>query len=181
MNIRETNISGCFVLEPKVFEDSRGYFMETFHQEKLEKALQRKFNFVQENQSVSNKHVLRGMHFQKGEFAQAKIGRVIRGRAFDVVVDLREDSPSFKQIFSIELSEYNKFQIYIPKGLAHGFLALEEHTLFAYLCDAFYNAEADGGIMYNDPDLGIDWGINDSDIILSEKDKKLPYFKDLFP
>lgn len=155
--------------------------METFNRQRFEKLLGEKLEFVQDNQSVSNKHVLRGLHFQKGKYAQAKLGRVIKGAAMDVVVDLRKESPSFGEIFVTELSENNKLQIFIPRGLAHGFLALEDHTIFSYKCDAYYNHTSEGGIIYNDPDLGIDWGIPESELILSEKDRALPSFKVVCP
>jgi dTDP-4-dehydrorhamnose 3,5-epimerase len=155
--------------------------METFHKSKLEEALGYEIDFVQDNQSVSHKHVLRGLHFQRGEHAQAKLGRVVCGKALDVVVDLRKESPSFGKHYTIELSEENRLQIFMPKGVAHGFLALEDQTVFSYKCDAYYNRESEAGILYNDPDLGIDWGIQDEDLILSEKDRVLPQFKQLYP
>jgi dTDP-4-dehydrorhamnose 3,5-epimerase len=154
--------------------------METFHKKKLEEILGEELNFVQDNQSVSQKNVLRGLHFQKGKHAQAKLCRVIRGRALDVVVDLRENSPSFSQVFTIELSGDNNLQLFIPKCLAHGFLALEDQTVFYYKCDAYYDAESEGGIIFNDPDLSVDWGIPESDMLLSDKDRKLPFFKELY-
>ena len=181
MEIESTNIQGCYIIEPTAYRDSRGYFTETFHKEKLEAALGVQLDFVQDNQSVSHKNVLRGLHFQKGKYSQAKLGRVVRGRALDVVVDLRKDSPSFGKAFSFELSEDNNLQIYMPKGLAHGFLALEDQTVFSYKCDAYYNPEFEVGIIYNDPDLAIDWGVPESELILSDKDKALPLFKTLLP
>ncbi|MBT8320948.1 MAG: dTDP-4-dehydrorhamnose 3,5-epimerase [Eudoraea sp.] len=181
MKIQNTNIEGCFLIEPKIFRDSRGNFMETYNKRSFEKLLGEKLVFVQDNQSVSSKHVLRGLHFQKGKYAQAKLGRVVKGAALDVVVDLIKESPSFGEIFTTELSEFNNLQIFIPKGLAHGFLALEDHTVFSYKCDAYYNPSAEGGIIYNDPDLKIDWGIPESKLILSDKDRALPAFKVVFP
>ena len=155
--------------------------METFHKNNLEEALGYQIQFVQDNQSVSHKNVLRGLHFQRGEHAQAKLGRVVRGKAFDVVVDLREDSPSFGKSYTIELTAENRLQIFMPRGVAHGFLALEDQTVFAYKCDAYYNRESESGIVFNDPDLAIDWGISESEIILSDKDRALPTFKQLYP
>ncbi len=181
MEIKGTNIKGCYIVEPEVYRDSRGYFTETFHKEKLEEGLGVQLDFVQDNQSVSHKNVLRGLHFQKGKYAQAKLGKVVRGRVLDVVVDLRKDSPSFGESFSIELSEHNNLQIYMPKGLAHGFLALEDQTVFSYKCDTYYKPESEAGIIFNDPDLAIDWGVPEAELILSEKDKALPSFKTLFP
>ena len=154
--------------------------METYHKMKLEEALGYEIDFVQDNQSVSHKNVLRGLHFQRGEHAQAKLVRVVHGRALDVVVDLRKESPSFGRSFKIELSHDNRLQIFVPKGLAHGFLALDNETVFSYKCDALYNQESEAGIIYSDPDLAIDWGVPDSDLILSDKDRALPYFKELF-
>jgi len=153
--------------------------METYHKSKLEEILEEQIEFVQDNQSVSHKNVLRGLHFQHGKFAQAKLGRVLQGRALDVVVDIRPDSPSFGQTYSLELSEMNRLQIFIPRGLAHGFLALEDQTVFAYKCDNYYNARAERGIVYNDRDLKIDWCIPTSELILSERDRTLPSFKEV--
>ncbi|MDX1315477.1 MAG: dTDP-4-dehydrorhamnose 3,5-epimerase [Eudoraea sp.] len=181
MKIRQTNISGCVVIEPVVFKDSRGDFMEAFHKSKLEEALGYEIDFVQDNQSVSHKNVLRGLHFQRGNHAQAKLGSVIRGRALDVVVDLRKGSPSFGEHYTIELSDENRLQVFMPKGVAHGFLALENQTVFSYKCDAFYHKESEAGIIFNDPDLAIDWGVPDEDLILSDKDRALPFFKELYP
>ncbi|NER09912.1 dTDP-4-dehydrorhamnose 3,5-epimerase [Muriicola jejuensis] len=181
MEIKSTNIQGCYILEPVICRDARGVFMETFHKKKLETLLGGPLEFVQDNQSVSNRNVLRGLHFQKGEHAQAKLGRVVRGRALDVVVDLREKSKSFREVFTIELSEYNNLQLFIPRGLAHGFLALEDQTVFSYKCDAYYYPGSESGIIYNDPELAIDWGIPDSELIISEKDRRLQYLKELFP
>jgi dTDP-4-dehydrorhamnose 3,5-epimerase len=181
LQIEETNLSGCFVIKSTIFKDSRGFFTETFHKNRLEERLGHELNFVQDNQSVSFKNVLRGLHFQKGEHAQAKLVRVIRGRALDVAVDLRVDSPSFGQVYITELSEVNNLQMYMPKGLAHGFLSLEDQTVFYYKCDAYYHQESEAGIIYNDPDLRIEWGIPEPKLILSEKDRKLPFFKQLYP
>ncbi|MCX2718537.1 dTDP-4-dehydrorhamnose 3,5-epimerase [Lentiprolixibacter aurantiacus] len=180
MKIHNTDIVGCIVLEPIIYKDSRGDFMETFHKAELEEALGYPIDFVQDNQSVSHKNVLRGLHFQRGKHAQAKLGRVIQGSALDVVVDLRKESPSFGKTVTIELTGENRLQIFIPKGVAHGFLALENQTVFSYKCDAYYNRESEAGILYNDPDLCIDWGIPDEDLILSEKDRALPLFKQLY-
>jgi dTDP-4-dehydrorhamnose 3,5-epimerase len=154
--------------------------METFHQKKFEAAHGSSINFVQDNQSVSRQFVLRGLHFQKGEYAQAKLARVISGRALDVVVDIRQGSSTFGKHFKTELSANNRKVLFIPKGMAHGFLALEENTIFAYKCDAYYNAAAEAGIIYNDPDLAIDWGVHRNQILLSEKDRQLSGFKDLW-
>ncbi len=181
MKISKTNIEGCFLIEPAVYTDTRGFFMETYNKRNYEELFGSDMEFIQDNQSVSHKHVLRGLHYQKGKYAQAKLGRVVKGAALDVVVDIRKGSPSFGEIFATELSEYNKLAIFIPKGLAHGFLALEDHTIFSYKCDAYYNPSTEAGIIYNDPDLAIDWGIPESELILSEKDKALPAFKEVCP
>lgn len=181
MKITRTEIEGCIILEPELYKDNRGSFMETFNQDVFEKALGQSISFVQDNLSISHKNVLRGLHFQRGRFAQAKLVRVIRGSVRDVVVDLRESSPTFGKHLTIELSEHNGQALFIPKGFAHGFLALENETVFQYKCDAYYHPEAEGGIIYNDPELQIDWGIEDAQPILSEKDLRLPRFKEIFP
>lgn len=155
--------------------------METFNQEVFEKALGHSISFLQDNLSISHKNVLRGLHFQHGRFAQAKLVRVVRGRVRDVVVDLRESSPTFGKHLTIELSEQNRQALFIPKGFAHGFLSLEDQTVFQYKCDSYYHPQAEGGIIYNDPDLQIEWGMEDAQLILSEKDLNLPRFKELFP
>jgi len=176
----KTNIEGCLLIEPTVFKDARGNFMETFHKAELEKQVGGTLDFVQDNQSVSGKHVLRGLHYQKEPFSQAKLVRVVRGRVLDVVVDLRPDLPTFGHHYSVELSAENRKMLFIPRGLAHGFLALEDQTVFCYKCDAYYHPASEGGILYNDPDLGIDWVVDASKLILSEKDLSQPTFKELF-
>ncbi|MCE2613617.1 dTDP-4-dehydrorhamnose 3,5-epimerase [Flavobacteriaceae bacterium D16] len=180
MKIHHTNVFGCVLIEPVIYTDSRGDFMETYHKAKLEEVLGYKIEFVQDNQSVSRKHVLRGLHYQRGEHAQAKLGRVVRGSALDVVVDLRKDSASYGKNYMVELSEENRLQIFIPRGVAHGFLALKDQTVFSYKCDNYYNQESEAGIIYNDPDLAIDWGVSETDLILSDKDRALPNFKELY-
>lgn len=181
MKIIRTYIEGCIILEPELHTDNRGAFLETFNQEVFERVLGHSISFVQDNLSISHKNVLRGLHFQQGEFAQAKLVRVVRGRVRDVVVDLRESSPTFGKHLTIELSEQNKQALFIPKGFAHGFLALEDQTVFQYKCDAYYHPQAEGGIIYNDPDLQIQWGIDEAQLVLSEKDRRLPRFKEIFP
>jgi dTDP-4-dehydrorhamnose 3,5-epimerase len=177
--VKETKIKGCFVLEPKVFNDERGYFMESFNKEQFNSAIGSNIDFVQDNQSLSAKGVVRALHYQVGDFAQAKLVRVLKGSVLDVVVDLRPNSPTFGEHVSMELSEENRKQLFIPKGFAHGFLAVEDNTVFAYKCDQYYNQEAERGIIYDDPDLGIDWEFPKDQLILSEKDKELPLFKNL--
>ena len=179
MIVKETKLKGCFVLEPTVFNDERGYFMESFNKERFNSAIGSNIDFVQDNQSISNKGVIRGLHFQRDPYSQDKLVRVLQGEVIDVVVDIRKDSESFGDYFKIRLSGENKKMLYIPGGLAHGFLALEDNTAFLYKCNQYYNKEAEGGIIYDDPDLRIDWEFPKDQLILSEKDKELPLFKNL--
>jgi dTDP-4-dehydrorhamnose 3,5-epimerase len=176
MKITQTGLEGCIILEPSVFEDERGYFLETYNKIQFEAAIWKEVNFVQDNQSLSKYGVIRALHFQKGEFAQAKLVRVLQGRVLDVAVDLRKESSTFGKHFSIELSAENKKQLFIPRGFAHGFVTLSETAEFFYKCDNFYNKEAESGIRYDDPNLNIDWKLPDSDFIVSSKDKILPEF-----
>lgn len=180
MKILETYLKGCYVLEPKVFQDQRGLFFEAFQQRSFNRKLGLNIDFVQDNESISSKGVLRGLHYQRGEHSQAKLVRVISGSVMDVVVDLRKDSITFGKHFTIKLTDYNKKQLFIPRGFAHGFLALEDHTVFNYKCDNFYNKSSEAGIIYNDLDLNIDWKIPEEELIISEKDKGLPTFEILF-
>ncbi|WP_418501955.1 dTDP-4-dehydrorhamnose 3,5-epimerase [Flagellimonas sp.] len=174
MKATETKLKGCFVLEPTIFEDERGYFFESYNHRDFCKAIGREVTFVQDNQSFSKKGVLRGLHFQKGEHAQAKLVSVLQGKIQDVVVDLRKDSPTFGQHLSIELSDENKKQVFIPRGFAHGFLTLSETATVIYKCDNYYKKEAEGGIRYDDNTLAIGWELNFEDLVLLEKDKELP-------
>lgn len=178
MQVHQTKIEGCFILEPAVFEDKRGYFLESYNQEKFERLTGAKPFFVQDNESLSIKGVLRGLHFQKGEHAQAKLVRVLEGEVLDVAVDIRPKSKSFGQVVSTLLSSENKKQMFIPKGCAHGFVTLSDTAKFLYKCDNFYNAASEGGIIYNDPIFNIDWILNTDDLIISEKDKILPAFNE---
>ena len=177
MTITQTHLLGCFIIEPKVFEDERGYFFESFNKESFNKLIGIEVNFVQDNESKSTKGVLRGLHYQIGEFAQAKLVRVIEGRVLDVVVDNRKDSKTFGQQFSAELSETNKKQLYIPKGFAHGFIVLSDTAIFSYKCDNYYNKASEGGIIYNDSTLNVDWQLPEAEFIISEKDLELPTFE----
>jgi dTDP-4-dehydrorhamnose 3,5-epimerase len=179
MIVNPTIIEGCFIIQPQLFKDERGYFYESFNQAKFEELTHLSVNFIQDNESSSSKGVLRGLHFQKGEFAQAKLVRVVKGAVQDVVVDVRPSSKTYGQHFSIELSEENKTQLFIPRGLAHGFLVLENDTIFNYKCDNYYNKEAESGIIYNDTSLAIDWNASGKDLIISEKDLLLPQFKEV--
>ena len=152
-------------------------FSKSFHHEKFFKVTGISTHFVQDNQSMSHRGVLRGLHYQKGGFAQAKLVRVIKGRVLDVVVDLRSNSKTYGEHFSIELSEENKLQLFVPRGFAHGFSVLEDNTVFFYKCDNYYNKESEGGIIYNDQNLQIDWMLKENEIQLSEKDENLPSFE----
>lgn len=169
MNYIQTAIEGVWVIEPKVFKDDRGYFMEAFKKEEFE-AHVGKVDFVQDNESKSTFGVLRGLHYQKGEFSQAKLVRVLSGKVLDVAVDLRKFSPTFGKYVSIELSEENKRQFFIPRGFAHGFLVLSEEAVFTYKVDNGYAPQAEASIVYNDPGLGIDWPLAGDQMVLSEKD-----------
>ncbi|MDO7137102.1 dTDP-4-dehydrorhamnose 3,5-epimerase [Algibacter lectus] len=180
MTVKETELKDCFILEPEVFLDKRGGFIESYNKRVFYELTGQKIDFVQDNESFSKRGVLRGLHFQKGEYAQAKLVRVITGRILDVVVDLREDSSSFGKCFSTELSEENKKQLFIPRGFAHGFVVLSNTVLFSYKCDNFYNRESESGIVYNDKVLNIDWKLPENEFIVSNKDLVLPTFNDLF-
>ena len=175
MELIKTEIEGVYILEPKVFGDNRGYFMETYNKNEF-KRLGLDYKFVQDNQSKSKKGVLRGLHFQR-KFPQAKLVRVLEGKVFDVAVDLRKDSPTYGKWVGTILSDENKRQFMIPRGFAHGFVVLSETATFTYKCDEFYHPEDEGGIMWNDKDVGIIWPIEEEPI-LSEKDKLHPSLKD---
>ena len=180
MVVKETILEGCYIIEPKVFEDDRGCFFETFNQDKFHQLTGLKPDFVQDNQSLSSKGVLRGLHFQIGSYAQAKLVRVVQGKVLDVALDLRENSKTFGKYFSIELDGNNNKQLFVPRGMAHGFLTLEENTIFAYKCDNFYHKASERGIIYNDPTINIDWGVREEELVLSEKDKVFPSFEEFF-
>ena len=173
MKAIETKLKGCFIIEPTIFEDERGYFFESHNHKDFCKAIGKEVIFVQDNQSFSKKGVLRGLHFQKGEHAQAKLVSVLHGKIQDVVVDLRKDSPTFGQHLSIELSDENKKQIFIPRGFAHGFLTLSESAQVFYKCDNYYNKKAEGGIRFDETDLNIVWKMKNEAIIISTKDSFL--------
>jgi dTDP-4-dehydrorhamnose 3,5-epimerase len=177
MNFIEQEIKGVWVIEPKVFADSRGYFMESFKQNEFE-AHVGKVDFIQDNESKSSFGVLRGLHYQKGEFSQAKLVRVIKGEVLDVAVDIRKSSPTFGKYVAVVLSEENKRQLFIPRGFAHGFVVRSEEAIFTYKVDNLYAPQADAGIMYNDPTIAIQWDIDMEKILLSEKDKKHPLLMD---
>ena len=171
MNYIETEIQGVYVLEPRVFQDARGYFMETWNQADFDKHVG-KVTFIQDNESKSSYGVLRGLHYQKGEFSQAKLVRVIKGRVLDVAVDIRKSLPTFGKYVLAELSEENKRQLFIPRGFAHGFLVLSDEAVFTYKVDNVYAPQAEAGIKWNDEDIAIEWPIDPKDLILSEKDTR---------
>ncbi len=177
MEIKKLTLPGAFVYYPKKFEDSRGYFLESFNEKRFEEILGYKFHFVQDNHSFSYKNVLRGLHFQKPPYAQDKLVRVIGGRVLDVIVDIRHGSPTYGKFEYIELSEKNGAVLFVPKGFAHGFVTLSESVHFLYKVSDYYHPENDCGIRWNDPDLNIPWPVDNP--ILSEKDSKLPLLKDL--
>ena len=177
MKVFKTPLDGCIVLFPTLFSDDRGSFYEAYKKIILDDILGYKVEFVQDNESFSSKGVLRGLHFQKGVYAQAKLVRVVQGAVLDVAVDLRLESPTYGQHFSIELSSENKKQLFIPRGFAHGFVVLSDTALFSYKCDNYYNKASESGIIYNDPTLNIDWKFPDDQLQLSKKDLELPQFK----
>lgn len=179
MKIIETSIPEVKIFEPRVFGDHRGYFMETFRQDIFEEAVGSKVNFVQDNESLSSYGVLRGLHAQKGAAAQGKLVRVIEGEVLDVAVDIRPESPTYKQYVSCRLSADNKRQMWVPRGFAHGFVVLSPQALFAYKCDNYYRPDQELGIQYNDPELNIDWIVDAKDMQLSEKDIHHPTLKDI--
>ncbi len=176
MKITATNISDVKIIEPPVFSDDRGYFSETFNAQKFNEALGREklgeVTFVQDNESFSQKNTLRGLHYQLPPFAQSKLVRVIEGRVLDVAVDIRKNSPTFGKHVSVELSAENKKQLFIPQGFAHAFLVLSETAKFAYKVDNYYSPEHDRGILFSDPEININWGVLEKELILSEKDLK---------
>jgi dTDP-4-dehydrorhamnose 3,5-epimerase len=177
MNYIQTEIEGVFIIEPKVFKDSRGYFMEAWKQEEFNEHVG-KTNFIQDNESKSSFGVLRGLHYQKGSLSQAKLVRVIKGRVLDVAVDIRKSSPTFGKHVKIELSEENKRQLFIPRGFAHGFLVLSDEAIFTYKVDNPYAPQAEAGIRWDDPALAIEWPIDFSQVLTSDKDLKHPLMKD---
>ena len=178
MEIVEKVLTDAFVLKPRVFQDERGYFYESFNENRFNEVIGKEYNFVQDNQSFSSIGTLRGLHFQKGKAAQSKLVRVVKGAAYDVAVDLRPDSPTFKQWYGVDLSESNHLQFLIPRGFAHAFVALEDDTIFQYKVDNYYSSEHDGGIIWDDEELNIEWP--KLSLELSEKDKNLPKLNQLY-
>jgi len=177
MKVIETKLKGCFIIEPVIFKDERGYFFESFNEKNFNDVLGRKIHFVQDNQSFSKKGVVRGLHYQFGGFAQSKLVRVVQGEVLDVAVDLRKDSKTFGKHISVELSSDNKQQLFIPRGFAHGFVTLSDTAEFFYKCDNYYHKEAESGIIFNDKALNIDWMLKEDELIVSEKDAILPSLK----
>lgn len=179
MNVIKTDIEGVVVIEPQVFGDERGYFFESFNAECFLAETGIDVAFVQDNESRSKRGVLRGLHFQREPYAQAKLVRVVRGRVLDVAVDIRPGSPTFGKYVATELSGENHRQMFIPKGFAHGYVVLEDDTVFQYKCDEYYHPESEAGIAWNDPQIGIEWPLSEDEIILSDKDRKHPTLKEL--
>ncbi|WP_347218044.1 dTDP-4-dehydrorhamnose 3,5-epimerase [Chryseobacterium sp.] len=176
MKIVETPLKDCYVIEPTIFEDDRGYFFEKYNEKKFEELTGMNGHFVQDNISKSSYGVLRGLHLQKGEYAQAKLVSCLEGRVFDVAVDLRRDSPTFGKWYGVELTPENKLQLYVPRGFGHGFSVLSETAIFSYKCDNFYHKESEGSVIWNDKDLNIDWKLPLDVVQLSDKDRTLPTF-----
>ena len=174
MELEQTPLKDCFIVKPKVFEDSRGYFFESFNEKRFNELSGLDVHFVQDNQSFSSYGVLRGLHFQEGEHAQAKLVRVLKGEVLDVCVDIRPDSPTYGEHFSVLLSEENKLQLFIPRGFAHGFAVLSEKAEFFYKCDNNYHKASEGGLAYDDPELSINWRLPKAAIQVSEKDAQNP-------
>jgi dTDP-4-dehydrorhamnose 3,5-epimerase len=178
MNLIKTTLDGLVVLKPTIFKDNRGYFMESYNQKNINKLLGN-VNFVQDNESESSRGVLRGLHFQKPPYTQAKLVRCLKGSVLDVVLDLRKDSKTYGIFETISLTEENKKQLFIPKGFAHGFVVLSKSAIFSYKVDNYYNPDSESGVLWCDLDLNIDWKINKNEIIISEKDKNLPTFNEI--
>lgn len=177
MEVLTTDIEGVFIIKPRVFGDARGYFFESYSKREFEEKVG-KVDFVQDNESMSKKGVMRGLHFQRPPFSQSKLVRCVKGSVLDVAVDIRKGSPTYGKYVAVELTEDNHLQFFIPKGFAHGFVVLSDVAVFQYKCDNFYHPEADGGISILDDSLGIDWKISTQNAILSEKDTKHPLLKD---
>jgi dTDP-4-dehydrorhamnose 3,5-epimerase len=179
MEIIKTPLANCFIIKPAVFTDARGYFMESFNEQKFNENSGLNIHFVQDNQSFSSKGVLRGLHFQKGEYAQAKLVRVLKGEVLDVAVDLRPGSETYGHHYSVLLSEENKLQFFVPRGFAHGFVVLSEQAEFFYKCDNYYNKASEGGLHFADPKLNINWQLSADSLLVSDKDAILPFISEL--
>ncbi len=174
MNFIPTKLKDCYIIESKIIKDDRGYFMESFNERTFQNGIGQEVHFVQDNQSFSTKGVLRGLHYQCGEHSQAKLVRVLQGEVLDIAVDIRPDSETFGQYESVLLSGENQTQFFVPRGFAHGFLVLSETATFFYKCDNFYNKESEGGLIYNDETINIDWEFPTNDLLISEKDLVQP-------
>jgi len=174
MKVQLTPLEGCLIIEPKVFGDERGYFFESFNQQKFSELTGHSIPFVQDNQSYSTKGVLRGLHLQKGEAAQTKLVRVVKGEVLDVAVDIRKDSPTYGKYFKVRLSDKNYLQLLVPRGFLHGFVVLSDDAIFQYKCDNYYDKAAEAGVHFADPELGIDWLLPHNQLIVSDKDVILP-------
>jgi dTDP-4-dehydrorhamnose 3,5-epimerase len=174
MEAEKTPLADCYIIHDTLFRDSRGYFFEGFNRNTFLKKTGLDVNFVQDNQSSSTKGVLRGLHFQVGDAAQAKLVRVLEGEVLDVAVDIRKNSPTFGQHVAVLLSATSNTQLFVPRGFAHGFVVLSEKAVFFYKCDNYYNKQADGGLIYNDPEIAIDWRLPEDELLLSDKDKVNP-------
>ncbi|MEA3425602.1 MAG: dTDP-4-dehydrorhamnose 3,5-epimerase [Bacteroidota bacterium] len=181
MRIEQTILPGCFLVHDTFHGDQRGYFFESFNRKRFLEHTGLDMNFVQDNQSLSQRGVLRGLHFQQGDAAQAKLVRVLKGKVLDVAVDLRRGSPTFGKHLAVELSEDSHTQFFVPRGFAHGFVVLSEEAVFFYKCDNYYDPATEAGIIFNDPDLAIDWRLPESELLLSGKDKSLPTLQELMP
>lgn len=178
MELQKTPLKDCFILKPNVFRDERGLFYETYNKKTFERTTGLEVDFVQDNQSISSRGVLRGLHFQKGPMAQAKLVRAVKGSVLDIVVDLRKESKTFGKSFSIILDDIENLQLFVPRGFAHGFITLSEQSVFSYKCDNYYDKASEGGIIYNDATLALDWYLRKEDFIISEKDLQLPGFEE---
>ncbi|MBN1970656.1 MAG: dTDP-4-dehydrorhamnose 3,5-epimerase [Candidatus Delongbacteria bacterium] len=178
MKIIRTHIEDVIIIEPDIYRDARGFFLESYNKSVFDK-LGVEVNFVQDNRSLSTRGVLRGLHFQKGDSAQAKLVSVISGTVLDIAVDIRKGSKTFGQHVSTELNSETKRMMFIPRGFAHGFIVLSESAEFIYKCDNYYNPSSEGGIRFDDPDINLDWRLDKEELIISDKDKKLPYFKEI--
>lgn len=177
MDYKKTSIEGVWIIEPRVFNDARGYFFESWKQAEFDEHVG-PVRFIQDNESKSSRGVLRGLHYQKGEYCQAKLVRVIKGRVLDVAVDIRRQSPTFGKYVAVELSDDNKRQFFVPRGFAHGFLVLSDEAIFTYKVDNVYAPQAEAGIRWDDPDVGIEWPVDPAEVLTSEKDLKQPLLKD---
>ena len=178
MEVIKTAIEGVFIIEPRVFGDARGYFFESFNAREFAEKTGVHVNFVQDNESMSHYGVLRGLHFQQPPYTQAKLVRVVKGSVLDVAVDIRKNSPTYGQYVSVELTGENHLQFFVPKGFAHGFSVLSDEVVFQYKCDEFYAPQSEGALAWDDPDLAIDWRLPADKVLLSEKDRHHPNFRD---